>query len=182
MPPDSSVVTLPSSSFSLNPGRLGLSFPYQAPSPELTSNAASLAPAPGPQAAPCSDPPSLRSRRTAQPREYPQEPSTTDPRPEDPPSPRRCRPLEGWLRSTEGANALPPAYLFPGRPTGRQHSRRKVAQLARQVCLSSNRTQEEAQGVLTLPADQAGSTPPEVERLPARDRSRASAGDSPPPR
>lgn len=55
--------------------------------------------------------------------------------------------------------------------------RRKVAQLAGQVCLSSNRTQEEAQGVLT-PSCWLGCQHPQrwearLQAVPRRCRSRA---------
>lgn len=116
---------------------------------QLTSGAGSLGPSPGTTSSLCSDPPTcvalgqnsfgsvpraihhrLLSRRPT----LSQEVQT---------------PWKGGGRVSRTGCSSASCPLVSGMPSRQAVLRRKVAQLAGQVCLSSNRTQEEVQGVLT---------------------------------
>lgn len=71
------------------------------------------------------------------------EPSTTNP------LPGGVVPSKGWRQGPETGCSSASCPRVSWMPSQQAALGRKVAQLARQVCLSSNRTQEEAQGVLT---------------------------------
>lgn len=152
-PPGSSVAL--SSSLSLEPGRKAKRQAFHERHPRGQGGASlplvqgPLAPAPGPRAASAvTFRPAWQGHSTAS-RASP-EPSTMDPRPGDAhPLPGGADPLEGWRQGPQSGLqlCLLPAGLVAAQPAG--STRRKVARLARPVCLSSNRTQEEAQGWLT---------------------------------
>lgn len=118
---------------------------------QLTSGAGSLGPGPGTTSGLCSD---LPTHAAVGQRSLGSVPRAIHHGPGSwrcPPSPRRRRPLGRVEAGSPGrAAALPlgcPCVLA-AQPAGRQaagSARRKVAQLAGQVCLSSNRTQEDAQ-------------------------------------
>lgn len=140
---------LPSSPFFLGPGgRLSpkLSMPGTSAyrRSQLTSGSGSLGPSPGTTSSLCSDPPTCAAGGQhslgSAPRAIHRGPSFWRPAlSQEAQTPQG--PWNGLLL------CLLPASLLDAQPAG--STGRKVAQLARQVCLSSNRTQEEAQGVLT---------------------------------
>lgn len=115
---------------------------------QLTSSAGSLGPSPGTTSNLCSDPPTCavggRHSLRSVPRAIHHRPLSGRPT-----LSKELQPLRkgGGRGPPEWAAALPRSCvcLLDTQPAG--STQRKVAQLARQVCLSSNRTQEDAAAV-----------------------------------
>lgn len=145
---------LPSSPLSPQPGReakprTSHGGPAAAREGPLTSGAGSVGPCPGTTSSLCNDPPSGRAggrhRFGSVPRAIHHGPLSRRP------TLSREAQTPGKGRARQGPQnglqlCLLSAGLLDARPAGRQAALgRKVAQLAGQVCLSSNRTQEAAQ-------------------------------------
>lgn len=155
---------------------------------QLTSDAGSLGPRPGTTSSLCSDPPTCAARARhsfgSAPRAIHHRLSTR--RPTFSQEAQTPHTGGGRVRRTGCSSTSCP--LVSWMPSRQAVLRRKVAQLAGQVCLSSNRTQEEAQGVLT-PSCWPGCRHPQrwepcLQAVPRRCRSRAESGvwaDSPLP-
>lgn len=94
-------------------------------------------------------PSDLRGGGTAQLRERPQSHPPQTLVPETHPLPGGADPSEGRGRVPRTGCSSASCPLVSWMPSRQAALGRKVAQLAGQVCLSSNRTQEEAPGVLT---------------------------------